>query len=79
MRFDVPVLVEVDLSLEHAGVGDVADTEKQPADRQDGLGAGDGVAQLQADHLLLLDAQHLLDRSVGAELDVRMTPSPAPA
>src|SRR5271156_6523731 len=50
---DVAVFVEVDLSLEHAGIRDMPDAQKQPADGERRLHPCDRIAQPDpADFLL---------------------------
>ena len=70
VRLDVSVGVEVDLSGEDGGVGDVSDAQKQTTDRQDGFRPGDGIAQAEAEDFFLLDSENLLDGGVGAEMDL---------
>ena len=62
--------IEVHLAGKHLGVGLVADAEEQAADRQRVLHSGDHVAQAQAFHIVVFNAQHLFDHGVGAQLDV---------
>ena len=69
---DVSVGIEVELAAKHFGVGDVADAEEEEGDGQFAELAGLDVAQLQAAHLFLFDAENLFHHRAGHELDVGM-------
>ena len=69
MGEDVAVGVEVELAAKHFGVGDVADAEEEEGDGELRALAGLDVAQAEAAHLLLFDAEHLFDDRAGEELN----------
>jgi hypothetical protein len=66
---DVAFRVDVDQASEGFGVGDVADGEEHEGDRQDVHLVGGFVFDAEPLDVLLLDAEHLFDDSVGEELD----------
>ena len=53
MGFDVAVLVEVELSGEHSGVGDVSDAEEEAAEVEIGFDAGGAVQDANAGDFFL--------------------------
>ncbi len=70
LGLDVAVIVEVDLAVEHFGVGLVADAEEEAGDGKDGLFAGLDVADVEAGDGFLFDAADFLNDCVGEELDL---------
>jgi len=72
LGLDVAVVVEVDLALEHGGVGIVADTEEHEADRQGPALASVAIHQLEALEVFFFDAKNFFHDGVVDELDLRV-------
>ena len=73
LALDVAVGVEVELALEHLGVGFVADAEEDEADGKRPALVGLLVVELEAADALLIDAVDLFDDGVVEELDLRVS------
>src|SRR5580658_4398842 len=73
LRLDVAVLVEIELAVEHLGVGLVADAEEQAFDFQIAFGSVADIAQAEAFDGEVFDAENLFDDGVGAQLDIGMS------
>jgi len=70
LGFDVAVVVEVDLALEHGRVRDVADAEEHERDREYPLLAGLGVLEPEALEVFFFYAEGFFDDGVVEELDL---------